>query len=279
MTFIDSISSTSNPPPQLNLKEFFEAVAFAYEEIVQKGLKQFDPSVQDVTSEIAKNILIWDHAPLNALGFACLYRADDIIDLLLNHVKWKETLNQKGSHGRKIIHIVVQEEKCTKLIKKLLDAGANPDEFDDLGLTPLNLASITGKTVAVEILLKHEAKKIGVTPLKATLKCYLPLVLADLVVEYSPEPSPIINLNLPPKKEKPLQGTPLFHAVYFKKPEELVHLLLAYKANPLQKFFYDVWQDRTEMTIIEIARKRSASSNVIQMLENAANEIQETPIS
>lgn len=68
----------------------------------------------------------------------------------------EEELEEEGSNGWKALHLAAASGQ-TKTLLKLLDAGANPNSTDSLGMTPLWAALLNGRLESAEELLKRGA--------------------------------------------------------------------------------------------------------------------------
>ncbi|AAR83387.1 CNPV041 ankyrin repeat protein [Canarypox virus] len=78
----------------------------------------------------------------------------DIIDLL---IKKGIDINIKDDLGNTALHYSCDYAKGSKIVKKLLDCGADPNIVNDLGVTPLACAVNTCNEILVDILLNNDA--------------------------------------------------------------------------------------------------------------------------
>ncbi|MGC4046784.1 MAG: ankyrin repeat domain-containing protein [Armatimonas sp.] len=90
----------------------------------------------------------------------------DTADALRAQLQKGANPNGKTPDGRPLLLSVVAQgglaAKAEK-VEALLDAGANPNQGDDNGFTPLYAASLTGDTTLMELLVKKGAKVDGLT--------------------------------------------------------------------------------------------------------------------
>ena len=260
-----SFSSKIPDYPIPTAHQFLEAAATGDEVTVRRGLESIDPTVQDLTGEVAKKVAKGDsyHLGLNALHLACKYSQRGIIEILLNDKNGKKTLSQKDNGDKTALHHLASRTDALDIIEKLLKAGAATDIISH-SQTPLSAAASRRNKAAMELLLNHERKGT-----RDILNLFLFSDVSGIVLEYHENPT--INLTTDSGR------TPLYWAISANIigtiGAEQVSLLLKHRANPLQECIDSVREPR--ITMIEYARRRT-SPEITKLLEDRAKEIKAT---
>ncbi len=152
----------------------------------------------------------------------------DMIEAMLKQKKYKNDVNFIDKHGYTALDLAVIHNS-PKIVKILLENGANPNMKDKNGYTPLHRAIIRYSYEIVELLLKNKADpnikdKHGYTPLHRAVIQQDPKLVA-ILLKYGADP------NI-----KDSHGfTPLERVFMFEDIDmayKIGELLLKHKANP-----------------------------------------------
>ncbi|XP_044178516.1 transient receptor potential cation channel subfamily A member 1 homolog [Acropora millepora] len=95
-----------------------------------------------------------DHVKRTPIHLACTEGNIDVLQVLLEHVKNSENLRHVDEYGSTPLHCAVT---CSdgKVVKALLDAGADLRAKDHVKRTPIHLACIEGNIDVMQVLLEH----------------------------------------------------------------------------------------------------------------------------
>lgn len=169
---------------------------------------------QQLIVEVAEQMLTrqfldpntYSHYPglgeMNPLSLACLQHDYEIIDVLLKSPKLR--INSQDSLGRTALHNACLQGSVP-MIKKLLEAGANCNTFDERCCSPLISAVMFNLSEGVALLLEHGAQvhpknDENVSALDIAQKYVLPPVELVSLLQAADKDSESIKTHLKPQE-------------------------------------------------------------------------------
>ena len=244
-----SITKTSCTP-QLEARKFLLNAGLGHATEVAEYLQKYDPTVQDITGEVAVKIfgkygLI--RLGLTALEFASLKGHHEVVDVLLKHEKVKLNLNQQDRSGMTVLHMAA-EKGDHDLVKKFLNAGAKMDVLNKRDLTPFSWALFSGADKCAEAFLRYE-NDIFASDLSNMMP--VPITLCRIITAYTPTKY-IIDFT------GSSQNSPLKVVIRESTRVRLVPMLLQYNATITRE-------------LIKYAKLRKLNPDLMLLLEETAN--------
>ena len=230
----------------------------------------FNPTVIDETGKVANAVFEkTQNYAYNALQFACFKDEKEMVILLLQDKRLRETVNYPVINGKPLLHILAGRTNSLEIIKELLHAGARTDLLDSSDMSPFTLAAFNANTAVIELFVKHEmSSKISL------LDPFLTRDVIGIVLSYDQR---YINLG-----DDKTGRNPLYYALNLisEMPkdgaEEVIPVMLKHGANPLQKV-RDLGgiKKGKEETILDHCRTR-LKPNIVKLLEDQAAKVKET---
>jgi Ankyrin repeats (many copies) len=92
------------------------------------------------------------------LYYSASFGLDKVVSLLIQEDSDTVSINKPGSrYGGTALHGAVLRQH-TEVMKLLLDAGADPNKVDTIGIPPMHTAAINGNVKVISLLLEHGAR-------------------------------------------------------------------------------------------------------------------------